>query len=120
MCIVVSIKVGYKVTLLDKILSIFDIGRGYLRGYAESKKQERRCKDIDFGWKPHFIYSMIVLKPIWEGDDGKYSRADGIKRCWRKAVILLVCWECDINNDVGGSYIPISKKALNKDYGDNI
>ena len=43
-----------------------------------------------------------------------------IKRCWRKANILHVSWECDINHDVGRSNVPIRTKTLNKDDCDNI
>ena len=59
--------------------------------------------------------TMRIMKPIWEADEGKYSRVDGIKRCWRKADILTVSWECDINNDAGRSYVPIIMKTLSKD-----
>jgi hypothetical protein len=62
---------------------------------------------------------MRILKSIWEDDEGKYARVDGIKRCWRKANILPVSWECDINNDVGRSHVPISMKTLNKDVEDD-
>ena len=64
--------------------------------------------------------TMRIMKPIWEADEGKYSRVDGIKRCWRKADILTVYWECDINNDVGRSSVPIRMNNLNEDDCDNI
>ena len=63
---------------------------------------------------------MKILKPIWEDDEDKYARVDGIKNFWQKANILPVSWECYINNDVGRSYVPINMKALNKDDCDNI
>ena len=63
---------------------------------------------------------MRILKPIWGDDEGKYSRVDGIKCCCRKSNILPVYWECDIKNDVGRPYIPISMKTINKDDCDNI
>eukprot|EP00978_Attheya_sp_CCMP212_P007276 scaffold16936_cov61-Attheya_sp.AAC.3 len=36
------------------------------------------------------------------------------------ASILSVSWECDVNNDVGHSRVPISMKTLNKDDCDNV
>ena len=88
--------------------------------YLERQKQKRGCKGVDFGGKPHLLDAMRILKYIWEDDEGKYARVDEIKRCWRKANILPVSWECDINNDVGRSRVPISMKTLNKDDCDNI
>ena len=60
--------------------------------------------------------AMIIMKPIWEDNEGKYTRVDGIKRCWRKANILPVSWECDINNDVGHLSAPTSTNNLKKYY----
>ena len=68
MGMIFSIKVGYKVTLLDQILSIFDIGGGYLRVYDERKKQKRVLQGVEFFGKPHFVDAMRVMKPIWEYD----------------------------------------------------
>ena len=61
-----SIKVGYKVTFLDQLLSIFDIEGGFLRAYVEKKKQNRGCKGTDFGGNPHLLDAMIIMKPLWE------------------------------------------------------
>ena len=101
MGIIASTKVGYKATLLEHLLSIFDIEGGYLRAYAKRKKQKRGCKGIEFGGNPHLLDVTRVLKPIWEEDEDKYSRVDGIKSCWEKDNTLPVSWEYDINNDVG-------------------
>ena len=64
--------------------------------------------------------AIIIIKPIWEDDEGKYTIVDGIKCCWIKANILPVSWECDINNDLGRSYVPISVNNLNKYDYENI
>ena len=120
MGMIAIIKVGYKVKFLEKLLCIFDIEWGYLRAYSERNKQKRRCKGIDFGGNPHFLDVMRILKPIWEDNGGKYDRVDGIKRCWKNANILSMSWECDINNDVGHSFVPISTKTLIKDDCENI
>ena len=65
MGMIASIKVGYKVTLLEQLLSIFDIEGGYLRAYAERNKQNRGCKGVDFGGRRHFLDEMRILKTIW-------------------------------------------------------
>ena len=77
-----SIKVGYKVTLLDQLLPIFDIEGRYIRAYAKRKNQNRGCKVIDFGGNPHLLDSTRILKPIWEDYEGKCVGVDGIKRLW--------------------------------------
>ena len=42
MDIISSIKVGYKVTLLEQLLSIFDTKWGYLREYAKKEESKER------------------------------------------------------------------------------
>ena len=64
--------------------------------------------------------ATIILKAIWEYYEGKYVKVDGINRWCKKANILPVSWEYDINNDIGRSRVPTSMKTLNKDYCDII
>ena len=120
MGMIASIKVGYTVTLLEQLWYIFDIEGGYLRASAKRKNQKRGRKGIGFCGTYHLLDATGILKPIWEDDEGKYSRVDRIKRCWWKANILPMSWEYDINNDVGRSSVPIRMETLNKDYCDNI
>ena len=115
-----SIKVGYKVTLLEQIISIFCIEGRHLRTYAKRKNKNKGHKGIEFGGRPHLLDAMIIMKPIWEDNEGKYTRVDGIKRCWRKSNILPVSWEFDTSNYAGLSSVPIIMKTLNKDYCENI
>ena len=98
----------------------FILKGGYLRAYDERNKQNIGCKGIDFGGKNHFLDAMIILKPIWEYNEVKYSIVGGIKRCWSKSNILPVSWECDIDNNVGCSYVPIILKTITKDGCDHI
>ena len=77
-------------------------------------------KGTGFGGNCHFLDAMIILKPIWEDDEGKYARVDEIKCCWWKANIQPVSLEYDINNDVRRSHVPIRMKILKKYYCDNI
>ena len=51
---------------------------------------------------------------------GKYDRVNGIKLFWLKANILPVSWECDSNNYVGRSRVPVSTDTLNKEVWDII
>ena len=88
--------------------------------YVESNNKKIVCKVIGFCWNTHLFDAMRILKPIWGDDEGKYSRVDGIKCCCRKSNILPVYWECDINNYLGFSPVPISMNNLNKYYFDNI
>ena len=85
-----SIKVGYKVTLIDQLLSIFYIEGEYIRVYYKMKKQNIERKGIYFGAKPHFFHAMIFMKTIWEDDEVKYDIFDGIKYCLQKANIISV------------------------------
>ena len=45
---------------------------------------------------------MIILNDTWSVDK-KYSKENGILRCWRKARILLASWNADIKNSVGSA-----------------
>ena len=109
-----SIKVGYKVSLIEKLLSIFDIKGVYLKAYAKRKKK-KRCKGIDFGDNPHLLDAMRIMKPIWEEYEGKDFRVDSKTSFWWKDNILPVSRECHINNYVGRSSAPIITKTLNED-----
>ena len=54
---------------------------------------------------------MKILNGIWSVD-AKYAKNDSICRCWRKAGILPLSWDCEINNDVG--QLPRSMPAKDK------
>ena len=82
MGVITSIKVGYKVTLLENLLYKFNIKGGYLRAYAKRKNQNRGYKRIGFVGNPHLLDRVIIIKPIWDYNEDKYARVDGIKRFW--------------------------------------
>ena len=48
----------------------------------------------------------------WYGDDGKYVSNESVCRCFRKADILSVTWNYDINNNVDSATLVHSKKLL--------
>ena len=64
---------------------------------------------------------MNILHEIWNvKEDGKYVSSDSIRRCWRKASILPVTWETDINNDVGSASLPKKLKMISKEQSDEL
>ena len=81
MSMIDSINVGYNVTLLEELLFILDIEGGYLRAYAKTYKKKKSRKGIEFGGKPHLLDTMIIMRTLWEDNEGKYARVDGIKLC---------------------------------------
>jgi hypothetical protein len=111
MGMIATLKVGYKMQLLAKLLAIFDIEGGYEAAYNARMRQRMGCRGINYGGKPHLLDVMTILFLLWEGD-GKYATTTGIKRCWRKASILPVSWDNDINNDVGSESVSIRDKTL--------
>ena len=72
MGIISSIKVGYKVTLIQQLLYNFDTEGVYLWEYTKRRKKYIGCKGVDFGGKPDLIDAMIILKHIWEENECKY------------------------------------------------
>ena len=106
-----TLKVGYRIFMLEKLLSIFDVEGGYKWAYKKRSKLPRGLKGLNYGGKAHIIDAMNILKYIW-GRDDKYARVDAIKRCWRRSAILPISWECGINNDVGSASVPEFKKKI--------
>ena len=113
MGMIASLKVGYKVIMLRKLLDIFDVEGGYKAAYEKRKTMKRGKKGLLYGGKPHILDAMEIIDDIW-AKDGKYAKEDGIQRCWRKSGILPEMWNDEINSDLGS----LSKKAatLSKEY----
>ena len=63
---------------------------------------------------------MEMLAKIWEAKDGKYVSDESICRCWRKADILPVTWNADINNEVGSATIAMRDKTLSENDTDEL
>ena len=82
MVMIFRIKDDFRLTLLKKLLSIFDIKGGYQRAYDKRKQQNSGYEVIDFVGKPHLPDAMRIQKTIWEGGEGKYSRVGEIKCYW--------------------------------------
>ena len=62
---------------------------------------------------------MTILDDIWKSDQ-KYAREDGIRRCWRKADILPISWNTDIDKELGSNSLPMFKKTLDKSVSDEL
>ena len=68
-------------------------------------------KGKDFGGKPHILDCMIMLKSVWDNSVTK----ECIQRCWRKADILPISWNADINNEAGSATVPLWDKTISKE-----
>ena len=58
--------------------------------------------------------AMMLLLQVWN-HDAKYATPEAVKHCWRKADILPVTWNADINNDVGHKRMPDKLKTVSKE-----
>lgn len=86
--IITALKIGYKSTLLEKLLAIFDVEGGFEQAARQRSRQKRGCKGIDFAGKPHILDAMIILDSIWSNPRGNFASHEWITLCWRKANLL--------------------------------
>jgi len=114
MGIISSLKTGYKTHLLQKYLNIFDTDGGYDEAAQLRKTKKRGLRGVEYGGKAHILDAMNILHSIWSVD-GKYAFEDGIQRCWRKANILPIGLQTDINADLGSNSMSESNKSLSED-----
>ena len=84
---IASLKVGYKVSMLEMLLAIFDIEGCYVDVAAACRHQKPGCKGLQNGGKAHVLDAMNLVDNIW-GKKGKYASEDSIHCYWRKADIL--------------------------------
>ena len=56
-----------------------------------------------------------MLQQVWNGDGDNYVSYESACRCWRKADILLLTWNADINNSVGSTILAHSKNIISTD-----
>jgi DDE superfamily endonuclease/Tc5 transposase DNA-binding domain len=119
MGMIASLKIGYKVTMLHKLLEIFD-GEGGFEGAANIRKTIRRGqRGLEYGGKATVLDAMKILKSLWDCD-GRYATEDGIRRCWRKASILPNAMNVDINADIGSASTSLAHKTLKKEDCDDL
>lgn len=111
MGMIASLKVGYKSRMLESLLDIFDADEGFERAKALRDQQQPGCRGLQYGGKATLLDAMEILKDIWDAD-AKYARSEGIMRCWRKANILPIHWETEIESAVGRASVPQKDKEL--------
>ena len=58
---------------------------------------------------------MMILHPVYNGDDGKYVSNDSACSFWRKADILPVTSNADIKNNVGSATLTNIKNVISDD-----
>ena len=114
MGIIESLKVGYKKNLLRNLLSVFDMEGGYHNSSRQRAQAPRGCIGFIYGGKETVLDAMIILNDLWSADN-KYSKENGILRCWRKDGILPASWNADINNAVGSASLAAKEKTVSKD-----
>ena len=111
MGMIASLKVGYKTMMVRKLLEKFDVEGGY-EAAAKARMQMRKgCRGLDVGGKATILDAMNILKNLWI-KDAKYAREDGIRRCWRKADILPLEMNTEINKELGQASVSADKKSL--------
>ena len=99
--IIAMFKLGYKLTLLSRLLSICDDPRLYAAAKHAGNAQRKGCRGINYAGKPHILDAMNILDEIWKA--GTYVSPETIVRCWRKSQCLPVLEQCDIVNEVARS-----------------
>ena len=111
MGMIASLKVGYKSKMLMGLLDVFDAEGGFERAAVERARQRPGCRGLAYGGKATLLDAMELLKEIWDGDR-RYAHSAGILRCWRKANILPIGWETDIEMLVGRASVPEKVKQI--------
>ena len=96
--------------MLSTLLDIFDEEGGYERAKVRRDLQRVGYKGLMYGGKATLLDATTILKEMWDADN-TYARSDGILRCWRKANILPISWELDIENAVGCASVPRKDKC---------
>jgi hypothetical protein len=111
MGMIASLKIGYKTVMLSKLLEIFDADGGYEGAAITRRTIKKGCRGLDYGGKATILDAMIILQDIWKVDS-KYALESGIQRCWRKAGILPISMETEINIENGSNSLPLRDKTL--------
>lgn len=114
MGIIATIKVGYRTLMLVRLLALFDEPDGFENAEQARKRRRRGCRGLDVGGKATILDAMMLLLQVWTNEE-KYATEDAVKRCWRRADILPVSWNAEINNDVGSKTMPDKSKTISKE-----
>ena len=109
---IASLKVGYRVSMLRKLLAICDDQELYEEALTAGTQAWNGCKGLSYCGKAHLLDAMVILDSCWSSDNSKYCSNDSIKRCWRRAGILSVSAVADMNNDIGSASLPEKYKKI--------
>jgi hypothetical protein len=113
MGMIACLKVGYKATMLRRLLAICDDDSLYQEALEAGAKARRGCKGLEYCGKAHLLDAMEICASIWN-EDSKYAKEDSIRRCWRKAGLLSAAEEADLENDIGRSTVPQRDKVISE------
>ena len=89
-------------TVYSEAIGMFDTTGGFEILSVARRHQRRGFRGIEYGVNPNFLYCMMILQKCCNGDDGEYVSDESTCCCWRKACILPVSFNYDINNNAGG------------------
>jgi DDE superfamily endonuclease/Tc5 transposase DNA-binding domain len=119
MGMIASLKIGYKLTMLRKLLEIFDEEGGF-EGAANTRRTiQRGQRGLEYGGKATILDAMLIMKNIWQADQ-RYAKEDGIRRCRRKAKILPINMNTNIDAEIGSASMSESDKTLKKEDCDQL
>jgi len=99
---IASLKVGYKSSMLGRLLAIFDCEGGFERDEKAQERMRRGTKGLDQGAKANLLDAMYILDEVWSNDQ-KYCARESIVRCWRKANIMPPSFNAAVESDLGSS-----------------
>jgi hypothetical protein len=111
MGMIASLKVGYRVLMLKKLLAICDDEELYRDAIEAGKKARKGCNGLAYCGKARLLDAVQMLNQIWL-IDGKYASNDSIKRCWRRSGLLPVSLIADMNNEIGSASVPEKMKKI--------
>lgn len=114
MGIIATMKVGYRTLMLTQLLDVFDAPNGFKNAEEVRRGRRRGCKGLDVGGKATILDAMMLLLQVWT-DESKYATQESIRRCWRKADILPISWNTDIDRDVGSKSSPAKVRCISKE-----
>ncbi len=92
MGMIASLKVGYRVSMLRKLLAICDDQELYKEALTAGTQSRNGCKGLSYCGKAHLLDAMVILDSCWSSDNSKYCSNDSIKRCWRRAGTYTICF----------------------------
>ena len=69
MGMIASLKVGYKMRLLEKLLAIFEEEGGYEAAGEAHKMHKAGCKGLDYGGKAHILDALTISFGLWNKDE---------------------------------------------------